>query len=195
MDDAAITDALESYGKPTHYPDDQRLISELVEHGFTPVAIPTAAKEAFPRYEGLSLGLYSSSIGMPSQQSLSELWEHALLFCKQFDPEVRPDQILAVSPDLYRVCKPASRAGFPTAFVKAEGTRSAKLDIPTITPTYTLGSLRDLLPTLRDPLTSATPEEPEVSYDNPLFRLKDNYQCMFLLGSGSFGMFLFSSTM
>lgn len=195
MDDAAITDALESYGKPTHHPNGQRLISELVEHGYTPVAIPTAAKEAFPQYKGLSLRLYSSSIGTPSQQSLSELWEHALPFCKQFDPEVRANQILVVSPDLYRVCEPASKAGFPTAFVKAEGTRSAKLDIPTIAPTYTLGSLRDLLPTLRDPSTSATPEEPEVSYDNPPFRLKDNYQCTFLLGSGSFGMFLFSSTM
>ncbi|KAF4605917.1 hypothetical protein EYR40_004709 [Pleurotus pulmonarius] len=188
VDHSTIHDALESCGKPTHYPGGQRLISELVEHGYTPVALPTVAKEAIPQYQGLSFGLYPTSIGTPSQQSLSTLWAHALPFCAQFHPDVRPDQILVVSPDLYRVCEPASKAGFPTAFVKTDGTRSAKLDIPTIAPTYTLGSFHDLLPTLRDPSTSPPPAEPEVSYDNPPFRLKDTYQCTFLLGSGSFDL-------
>ncbi|KAG9223395.1 hypothetical protein CCMSSC00406_0007582 [Pleurotus cornucopiae] len=186
VDDTTISDALESYGKPTHYPDGQRLISELVEHGYTLVAIPSAAKEAIPQYEGLSLGLYSPSPSPPSQHSLLELWAYTLPFCKQFNPEIRADQILVVSSNLYGVCEPASKAGFPTAFIKVESTRSAKLDIPTIASTYTLGSIHDLLPTLRDPSTSTMPEEPEVSYDNPPFRLKDNYQCTFLLGSGSF---------
>lgn len=189
VDDSTINNSMESYGKVTCCPGGQQLIAELIGHGYVPVAIPSAAKETVTQYEGLSLGLYSDYVGdeTQSQKSFSELWRRTLTFCKQFDPDIRPDQIIVFSSDVYRVCETASQAGFPTAFLRAEGTRSAKLHIPTIAPTYTLTSLQELLPVLRDSSTYVVPNEPVVSNGNPPFRVRDNYQCTSLLGSGSFG--------
>ncbi|KAJ8690077.1 hypothetical protein PTI98_012916 [Pleurotus ostreatus] len=186
VDELTVDDAMESYGKATQRLEGQTLITKLRERGYTPMAIPFTAKETVLRYDGLSIELYSHPIldEAPSQKSFAELWPQAFSFCKTSDSGIRPNQILVVSSDLYRVCETASQAGFPTAFIKAEGTRSAKLKIPTIAPTYTLSSLLDLLTVLDEPLIPAT--SPKVSRQNPPFRVKDNYQCTFLLGCGSF---------
>ncbi|KAF4572382.1 hypothetical protein EYR36_006876 [Pleurotus pulmonarius] len=184
VDETTIMEAMASYGKTNRCPNGQRLVAELIEHGYVPVAIPSVAKETVAQYEGLSLGLYPDSVEDedPSQKFFSKLWPKALSFCKQLDADIRPEQVLVVSSDLYRVCETASQAGFPTAFLRAEGTRSAKLQIPTIASTYTLTSLCDLLPVLRNPSRSVTPNKPVISNANPPFRVRDNYQCISLLG-------------
>ncbi|KAG5220243.1 kinase protein [Salix suchowensis] len=98
VDDSTINNAMESYGKVTRWPGGQQLIAELIDHGYVPVAIPSAPKETVTQYEGLSLGLYSDCVGDETQSQMSsELWRRTLSFCKQFDPDIRLDQILVFS--------------------------------------------------------------------------------------------------
>lgn len=130
--------------------------------------------------QGLSLELFAITAHNPPLS-----WDTVLSFCKQSNPTLRPEQILVVTSDLYRICESASQAGLPTAFLKVPDSRSANLSIPTIVPTYSLTGLADLLPVLQNPASVPAPSEPVFEY--PPFRIRNAYQCTFLLGTGSFG--------
>ncbi|KAL4255999.1 hypothetical protein AB1N83_012874 [Pleurotus pulmonarius] len=73
VDETTIMEAMASCGKTNRCPKGQRLVAELIEHGYVPVAIPSVAKETIAQYEGLSLGLYPDSVEdeAPSQKFFS----------------------------------------------------------------------------------------------------------------------------
>jgi hypothetical protein len=184
LEDSYINNIVDTYAKPRLSPEAQQTIQNLIETNYKPVAVPSMVSlEAVLPINGLLLELFAIAAQDPPLS-----WDTVLSFCKQSNPTIRPDQILVVTSDLYGICEPASQAGLPTAFLKVAGSRSAKLSIPTIVPTYTLAGLADLLPLLRDPESVPAPSEPVFQRSNLPFRIRNAYQCTFLLGAGSFGV-------
>jgi hypothetical protein len=183
LEDSSINDIVDRYARPRLSPEAQRTIQSLIDTGYKPVAIPsTAPLEAVLPLKGLSLELFAIAA-----QNHPLSWDAVLSFCKQHNPTIRPEQILVVTSDSNNICESASQAGLATAFLKVAGSRSAKLSIPTIVPTYTLAGLKNLVPLLRDPASVPAPREPVRDVWNPPFRIRNAYQCTFLLGAGSFG--------
>jgi hypothetical protein len=183
LEDSSINDIVDRYARPRLSPEAQQTIQSLIDTGYKPVAIPsTAPLEAVLPLQGLSLELFAIAAQNPPLS-----WDVILSSCKQHNPTIRPAQILVVTSDLYNICESASQAGLATAFLNVAGSRSAKLSIPTIVPTYTLAGLKDLVPLLRDPASAPAPSEPALDWSSPPFRIRNAYQCTYLLGAGSFG--------
>ncbi|KAL0945796.1 hypothetical protein HGRIS_012083 [Hohenbuehelia grisea] len=186
VDDSAITVSIQDLLRPRIATESTTIPKFLAEEGFISVAIPsTASGSSVASIDDLALGLFDI-IAQNTQNALS--WDAVLSFCEEYYPNICRSQILVVSGDLRRICESASQAGFPTTFLAAEkdfNGRPYKF-IPTIAPTYTLTDLAELLPVLRDPKSAPPPPEPLADMENPPFRIRNTYQCTYVLGTGSF---------
>ncbi|KAG7086305.1 hypothetical protein E1B28_002269 [Marasmius oreades] len=96
-------------------------------------------------------------------------------------------QVPVVTPNLHGVAEPAALAGFPTTFIKRHGSRSAKLTIPTVVPTYTVAGMEHILPLLLEPTYTPPAQKPEVLQNFLPLRIRGCYQVTFTLGTGSYG--------
>ncbi|KAL0945789.1 hypothetical protein HGRIS_012077 [Hohenbuehelia grisea] len=184
VEDSSIENAIERHLQGPVFTESVNVLKSLACAGYISMALPsTVDQTTVASIVGISPALFSVDVAAQNQ-TLS--WDLVFAFFKAHHPTVHQSQILVVSSELYRICEPASHAGFPTAFFKGKGTRSATLSIPTIVPTYTLTNLDELLPLLDNPNSVLPPKEPVLDMANPPFRIRDTYQCTHLLGAGTF---------
>jgi len=152
VEEPTIDSALKHHALPRLYPETSTAIASFMDQGYSLLTLPSRSPDhlaLLSQLPGLSLAPASASFSWVS-------------LCSQTHLTLRWSQILVVTSDIYRTAQPARATGFPTAFIKRVGSRSAKLSTPTAPPTYILTALSELLPALKDPASVPKPQDPAV---------------------------------
>lgn len=181
---STVQDVVARSAKPTLFGDASPSISSLIENGYAIIALPgSKTRDIASQTPGVSLAFCDAPEG---KESLT--WDNLHEFCKGLNHDISRNEILVVTPNIQGVAEPAALAGFPTVFIKRAKSRSARLTIPTFSPTYTVATMDHILPILLDPNSATPAQEPRIPGDCLPLRIRGCYQITFMLGSGSFGM-------